>query len=93
MLFFCLFCLESLINFTIARVRTIPERKALYGSAEGVVERASSSSFVYYFNKLICLSSSRVFSTAAIIKPPAWSRLCGDLLGKIVDVNIVQGVC
>ncbi|KAL8434057.1 hypothetical protein Efla_001529 [Eimeria flavescens] len=81
---------ESLINFTIARVRAIPEHMARFGLADEEAPPSSSSAVWASLRQELRRPPVGTFSTAAIVQPLAWSRLCGDLLGKIVDVNIVQ---
>lgn len=81
---------ESLINFTIARVRAIPEHMARFGSAgDGTISSSNSTFWTTVCNRLRW-SPARAFAGAPAVQPLVWSCLCGDLLGKIVDVNIVQ---
>ncbi|KAL8271459.1 hypothetical protein Esti_004660 [Eimeria stiedai] len=81
---------ESLINFTIARVRAIPERMARFGLADEVPSPPPSSSIWGVVRCHLRGAPSHSFAASSLVQPLAWSRLCGDLLGKIVDVNIVQ---
>ncbi|XP_026192354.1 uncharacterized protein LOC34621212 [Cyclospora cayetanensis] len=81
---------ESLINFTIARVRAIPERMARFGSAEEEEQPATALAVWTLVRRCFRMTSSRTLPSPALMQPLAWSCLCGDLLGKVVDVNIVQ---
>ena len=83
---------ESLINFTIARVRAIPERMARFGSADGGGVVSAGSNVWALLRRLVRRSSDRAAPPATTTQPLVWSCLYGDLLGKIVDVNIVQGI-